>query len=124
MRSHNTFTQFSSEGGLPALILYLLILWHGFTNTRKTKRLAYQAYRVETPGRGPTRQLDRIHCRLRVRECGLPVFSLYLSCVYNRTLLDREEHSFAFQRVQIGEPINYLRVKNMHIRQNRTFPGI
>jgi O-antigen ligase len=38
--SHNTFTQFSSEGGIPALILYLLILWQGFTNARKTKRLS------------------------------------------------------------------------------------
>jgi O-antigen ligase len=38
--THNTFTQLSSEGGLPTLILYMLILWHGFTNVRKTKRLA------------------------------------------------------------------------------------
>ena len=38
--THNAFTQMSSEGGLPALILYVLILWHGFTNVRATKRLA------------------------------------------------------------------------------------
>ncbi len=38
--THNTFTQMSSEGGLPTLILYVLILWHGFTNVRTTKRLA------------------------------------------------------------------------------------
>lgn len=38
--SHNTFTQLSAEGGLPALILYVLILWQGFTNAGKTKRLA------------------------------------------------------------------------------------
>jgi putative inorganic carbon (hco3(-)) transporter len=38
--THNAFTQMSSEGGLPALILYVLILWHGFTNVRTTKRLA------------------------------------------------------------------------------------
>jgi putative inorganic carbon (hco3(-)) transporter len=37
--THNTFTQLSSEGGLPALILYVLILWHGFRNLRTTKRL-------------------------------------------------------------------------------------
>jgi O-antigen ligase len=36
--SHNTFTQLSSEGGLPALILYVLILWRGFTNVIQTKR--------------------------------------------------------------------------------------
>ena len=38
--SHNTFTQVSSEGGFPSLILYVLILWHGFTNLRTSKRLA------------------------------------------------------------------------------------
>ena len=38
--THNAFTQVSSEGGLPALILYVLFLWHGFTNLRATKRLA------------------------------------------------------------------------------------
>ena len=40
--THNTFTQLSSEGGLPALILYVLILGQGFSNIRKTKRLAYR----------------------------------------------------------------------------------
>jgi hypothetical protein len=30
----------SSEGGLPAFILYVLILWCGFKNLRATKRLA------------------------------------------------------------------------------------
>jgi O-antigen ligase len=42
LETHNTYTQLSSEGGLPALILYLLILCHGFMNTRKIKRLAYR----------------------------------------------------------------------------------
>jgi O-antigen ligase len=38
--AHNSFTQMSSEGGIPALILYVLILWSGFTNLRATKRFA------------------------------------------------------------------------------------
>jgi putative inorganic carbon (hco3(-)) transporter len=38
--THNTYTQVSSEGGLPALVLYLLILWLGFTNVRATNRVA------------------------------------------------------------------------------------
>lgn len=38
--THNSFTQMSSEGGIPALILYVLILWQGFTNIRVTKRFA------------------------------------------------------------------------------------
>ncbi len=38
--THNSYTQMSSEGGVPALVLYLLILWNGFVNLRSTKRLA------------------------------------------------------------------------------------
>jgi putative inorganic carbon (hco3(-)) transporter len=37
--THNTYTQMSSEGGVPALVLYVLILWNGFANLRSTKRL-------------------------------------------------------------------------------------
>jgi putative inorganic carbon (HCO3(-)) transporter len=38
--THNSFTQMSAEGGVPALVLYVLILWRGFKNLRATKRLA------------------------------------------------------------------------------------
>jgi putative inorganic carbon (hco3(-)) transporter len=38
--THNTFTQISSEGGLPALVLFLLILSRGFSNVRKIKKLS------------------------------------------------------------------------------------
>jgi O-antigen ligase len=38
--THNAFTEMSSEGGLPAFILYVLILWGGFKNLLGTKRLA------------------------------------------------------------------------------------
>ena len=38
--AHNAFTQMSSEAGIPALILYLLILWSGFKNIRAAKRFA------------------------------------------------------------------------------------
>jgi putative inorganic carbon (HCO3(-)) transporter len=38
--SHNTFTQMSSEGGLPAFLLLLLILFSGFNNVRKIKKTA------------------------------------------------------------------------------------
>jgi O-antigen ligase len=35
--AHNSYTQLSSEGGLPALILYLMILWRAFANVRSKK---------------------------------------------------------------------------------------
>jgi putative inorganic carbon (hco3(-)) transporter len=38
--THNSYTQMGSEGGIPALILYLMILWRGFRNVKATKRLA------------------------------------------------------------------------------------
>jgi O-antigen ligase len=37
---HNTYTQMSSEGGVPAFILYILLLWCALSNLRKTNRLA------------------------------------------------------------------------------------
>lgn len=37
--THNSLTLMSSEGGVPALILYLLILWCAFRNLSATKRL-------------------------------------------------------------------------------------
>ena len=36
--THNSFTQMSSEGGVPAFLLYVLILWSGFKNVSRTKR--------------------------------------------------------------------------------------
>lgn len=42
--THNSFTEMSSEGGVPAFILYGVILWCGFKNVRATKR--------RTQGRG------------------------------------------------------------------------
>ena len=38
--THNSFTLMSSEGGIPAVILYVLILWCGFRNLSAIKRLA------------------------------------------------------------------------------------
>jgi O-antigen ligase len=36
---HNSYTQMSSEGGLPAFALYSLLLWCSLENLRRTKRL-------------------------------------------------------------------------------------
>jgi len=40
LETHNAYTQISSEGGVPALFLYVLILLYGLKNVRATKRLA------------------------------------------------------------------------------------
>jgi O-antigen ligase len=36
--SHNSYTQMSAEGGIPALIIYLAILWSGFKNLGMIRR--------------------------------------------------------------------------------------
>lgn len=36
--SHNTYTQISAEGGIPAFILYMLILWRGILNLAYIRR--------------------------------------------------------------------------------------
>jgi putative inorganic carbon (hco3(-)) transporter len=37
---HNSYTQMSAEGGLPALVLYLMIFWRAFANVRGAKKLS------------------------------------------------------------------------------------
>jgi len=44
--AHNSYTQMSAEGGIPALILYVLILWSGFKNIRATKRFANRSREI------------------------------------------------------------------------------
>jgi O-antigen ligase len=36
--THNSYTQISSEGGIPSFILYILILWRGIANLRRVNR--------------------------------------------------------------------------------------
>src|SRR5208282_4132573 len=38
--THNSYTQMSSEAGLPALILYLMILWRAFANVGQATQRA------------------------------------------------------------------------------------
>jgi O-antigen ligase len=36
--THNSYTQISSEGGIPALLLYVAILWRGIANLREIRK--------------------------------------------------------------------------------------
>jgi len=38
--AHNSFTEVAAEAGLPALVLFVMILWRGFVNLREGKRLS------------------------------------------------------------------------------------
>ena len=69
--THNSLTLMSSEGGIPALFLYVLILVYGFKNVRATKRL--------TQGTVETRLLVRA---LLASLAGYAVGSLFLSVAF------------------------------------------
>ena len=89
--THNSFTLMSSEGGLPALVLYVLILWCGFKNLRATKTIGTGTDGIKRVSSSSLRQPRRIRSRLCISQCGLPVFPLHLSGVYDSALLDCAE---------------------------------
>jgi O-antigen ligase len=69
--THNSFTEMSSEGGVPAFALYVLILWSGFKNLRASKRIAW----------GST-ELSLLARALHASLAGYLVGSLFLSVSY------------------------------------------
>jgi putative inorganic carbon (HCO3(-)) transporter len=70
-QTHNSYTQMSSEGGLPALILYVMILWCGFKNVKAAKRLARS-----------NRELTLIAGALHASLAGFAVGSFFSSYAY------------------------------------------
>lgn len=44
--THNSYTQMSAEGGIPAFLLYVLILWRGVTNLREVRRYPRTTNRI------------------------------------------------------------------------------
>jgi O-antigen ligase len=44
--THNSYTQISAEGGIPALVLYVLIFWRGITNLRDIRRYSQTGKRI------------------------------------------------------------------------------
>ena len=69
--THNAFTEMSSEGGMPAFILYVLILWFGFKNVRAAKRF----------GRGQKESII-LAGALQASLAGYIVGSLFASTAY------------------------------------------
>ena len=69
--THNAYTQVSSEGGLPALVLFGLVLWLGCNNVRKSKRL----------GRGQ-KEITILAGSLNASLAGFIVGSVFASTAY------------------------------------------
>jgi hypothetical protein len=70
--THNSYTQMSSEGGIPAFLLYVLILRRGFANLSVVKRLV----RVGS-------ELDLLAGGLRASLAAFVVGSFFSSQAYN-----------------------------------------
>jgi O-antigen ligase len=69
--THNSLTLMSSEGGIPALVLYVMILWLGFKKLRATMRLA-----------GRTRESSILARAVFASFAGYVVGSIFLSWAY------------------------------------------
>jgi putative inorganic carbon (hco3(-)) transporter len=69
--THNSYTQMSSEGGIPALIFYVAILWCGFKNLARTRKFS-----VGNP------QVKLLAGALRASLAGFAVGSFFASYAY------------------------------------------
>ena len=69
--THNSYTQMSSEGGIPALVLYVMVLWAGFKNLKRTRKLS-----------GTNKEAKLFAGALHASLAGFVVGSLFASCAY------------------------------------------
>jgi O-antigen ligase len=69
--THNSYTQMSSEGGIPALILYVAILWCGFKNLQRIRKFS-----AGNP------QVKLLAGALRASLAGFAVGSIFASYAY------------------------------------------
>jgi putative inorganic carbon (hco3(-)) transporter len=69
--THNSYTQMSSEGGIPALVLYVMVLWAGFKNLRRIRKLS-----------GSSKDAKLFAGALHASLAGFVVGSLFASCAY------------------------------------------
>jgi hypothetical protein len=69
--THNSYTQMSSEGGIPALVLFIVILSYGFKNLRRAKRLS-----------GHKKELKLLAKALRGSLAGFVVGAFFASYAY------------------------------------------
>jgi putative inorganic carbon (hco3(-)) transporter len=97
--THNSLTLMSSEGGVPALIFYVLTIWCGFKNLRATKRLI----RGQTESRLLARALLASFAAYAVGSMFLSVayeFFPYILVAYTTAL-------FSIARKSAARPIKY-----------------
>jgi O-antigen ligase len=69
--THNSYTQISSEGGIPALIFYVAILWYGFKNLKRIRQFSSR-----------NREAKLLAGALRASLAGFVVGSFFASYAY------------------------------------------
>src|SRR5215469_4311887 len=69
--THNSYTQMSSEGGIPALFLYLLIFWRSIANLREVRQC-----------RKASKQIQLFSMALEASLAGFLVGSFFTSIAY------------------------------------------
>jgi putative inorganic carbon (HCO3(-)) transporter len=92
--THNSLTLLSSEAGIPALILYMMILWCGFRNLRTAIRLT----RGQSEGSILVRATYASFCGYLVGSLFLSwsyLFLPYILVAYTTPLLSNARKSFA-----------------------------
>jgi O-antigen ligase len=95
LASHNAYTQMSSEGGVPALILYMLILWRAFVNVKWIK------------GRASGRGNQMLASGLCASLCAFLVGSFFASVAYDFVPYFLVLYTTILYRISAHEPCTH-----------------
>ncbi|HWO30691.1 MAG TPA: O-antigen ligase family protein [Candidatus Acidoferrum sp.] len=120
--THNSYTQMSAEGGIPAFIFYVIILWFGFRNLRRTRKLS-----------AGNREIKLLAGAVHASLAGFVVGSLFASYAYQffpyflvayTTVLLRITKRYAAQSEK-PEPATQMEPEHFRAEQsNQNYPGI
>jgi O-antigen ligase len=101
--THNSYTQMSSEGGIPALIFYVTILWYGFRNLARTRRFST----------GNT-QVKLLAGALRASLAAFVVGSLFASYAYQFFPYFLVAYTTVLLRIAKGAPAKPNKIQTVH----------
>jgi O-antigen ligase len=107
--THNSYTQMSSEGGIPALIFYVTILWYGFRNLERTRKFSTG-----------NAQVKLLAGALRASLAGFVVGSLFASYAYQFFPYFLVAYTTVLLRIARGAAAQPNRIQT--VRQTETEP--
>lgn len=107
--THNSYTQMSSEGGIPALIFYVTILWYGFRNLERTRKFSTG-----------NAQVKLLAGALRASLAGFVVGSVFASYAYQFFPYFLVAYTTVLLRIARGAAAQPNRIQT--VRQTETEP--